>query len=293
MADDGVLVTYRYLRLAMVTVLVLLLAAVVVEWLATGPSCWQDSISAYYYTPVRAVLSASLLALGTGMVVLKGSTRAEDLLLNLGGMLAPVIGLVPVPEVGTCRSAPYAVRDLGADVANNMTALFVAGAFGLGATLVLGARGRRPGAGLVASTLVWAAGLGWFVLGRTSFLAGAHYTAALGLFAVMVGVVASNSRGLRHARSRAGASRGRRDLANRYAAIAAAMVAVTVVLGLATLLTGWRHGPLWIEGLLIGLFALFWLIQTHDLWAQGLRGGAVPTTVGGRTQRDFRSRRKA
>ena len=43
-AYDGVLVTYRHLRLAMVTVLVLLLAAVVVEWWHTGPSCWQDSV---------------------------------------------------------------------------------------------------------------------------------------------------------------------------------------------------------------------------------------------------------
>src|SRR5512133_492740 len=123
-AYDGVLVTYRYLPLAMVTVLALLLTPVVVERLQTGPSCWQDSISAYYYTPVQAVLSASLLALGMGMIVLRGSTSVEDLLLNLGGMLAPVVGLVPVPEIGTCRSAALVTRDIPANVANNMTALF-------------------------------------------------------------------------------------------------------------------------------------------------------------------------
>ena len=139
-AYDGVLVTYRYLRLAMVTVLVLLLAAVVVEWLHTGPSCWQDSISAYYFTPVQSVFSASLLALGMGMIVLKGSTPLEDLLLNVGGMLAAVVGLVPVPQVGTCRSAALVARDIPANVANNMAALFVAGALGLGVTLVVGAR---------------------------------------------------------------------------------------------------------------------------------------------------------
>jgi hypothetical protein len=49
------------------------------------------------------------------------------------------------------------------------------------------------------------------------------------------------------------------------------MVVSTAVLGLVTWLTGWRHGPLWIETVLIGLFALFWLIQTRDLWDEGLR----------------------
>ncbi len=66
-AYDGVLVTYRYLRLAVVTVLVLLLAAVVVERWHIGPSCWQDSVSAYFYMPVQSVLSASLLARGMGL----------------------------------------------------------------------------------------------------------------------------------------------------------------------------------------------------------------------------------
>lgn len=266
-AHDGVLVTYRYLRLAMTTVLVLLVAAVVTEWLATGARCWQESISAYYYTPVQAVLSASLLALGVGMIVLKGSTRTEDLLLSLGGMLAPVVGLVPVPEAGTCRSAAFVTRDIPANVANNMTALFVAGALGLAATLVIGARARRLGMGIRLSVVAWAAGLGWFVLGRGSFLEGAHYTAAFGLFGCMVGVVVSNSRSFR----RTHAVRSRRDLANRYAVIAAAMVVSTGALGLITWLGDWAHGVLWIEGVLIGLFALFWLIQTRDLWDQGLR----------------------
>ena len=53
--------------------------------------------------------------------------------------------------------------------------------------------------------------------------------------------------------------------------IAAAMVVATVVLGLVTWLADWAHGPLWIEAILIGLFALFWVIQTRDLWDEGLR----------------------
>ncbi len=266
-AHDGLLVTYRYLRLAMMTVLVLLVAAVVVEWRATGGRCWQQSISAYYYTPVQAVLSASLLALGTGMIVLKGSTRTEDLLLSLGGMLAAVVGLVPTPDVGACRSAALVTPDIAANVANNMTALLVAGALGLLTTIAIGARTGRLGLGVVVSSAVWIAGLVWFVTGRESFLTGAHYTAAFGLFGAMVGVVVSNSRSCRRAR----VARTGRDLAEVYAALAVAMVAATAVLGLVTWLAGWAHGPLWIEGVLIALFALFWLIQTRDLWDQGLR----------------------
>jgi hypothetical protein len=270
-AYDGVLVTYRYLRLSMVTVLVLLVSAVVVEWLQTGTDCWQESISAYYYTPVQAVLSAAMLSLGASMIVLKGSTRTEDLLLTLGGMLAPVVGLVPAPEAGTCRSATYVSRDIPANVANNMTAVFVAGGLGLLTTLLIAARARRLGPGLAVAAGVWAVGLVWFVAARGLFLDFAHYTAAFGLFATMVGIVVSNSRGLRRSRVRAGVAPRRRDLTNRYAAIAVAMVAATAVLGLLTWLADWRHGPLWIEGVLIGLFALFWLIQTWDLWDQGLR----------------------
>lgn len=266
-AHDGVLVTYRYLRLSMVTVLVLLLAAVGVEWGATGARCWQESISAYYYTPVQAVLSAALLSLGASMIVLKGSTRTEDLLLTLGGMLAPVVGLVPTPEAGECRSAAFVTRDIPANVANNLTAVFIAGGLGLLVTLVIATRARRLGAGLGVAAAVWAVGMLWFVVARGLFLDYAHYTAAFGLFGAMVGIVVSNSRGFR----RTHVPRSRRDLANRYAAIAAAMVASTAVLGLVTGLAGWRHGPLWIEGVLLALFALFWLIQTRDLWDQGLR----------------------
>jgi hypothetical protein len=53
------------------------------------------------------------------------------------------------------------------------------------------------------------------------------------------------------------------------------------VLGLVAWLADWRHGPLWVEGVLIGLFALFWLIQTRDLWDQGLRerGAIDPAAV--------------
>ena len=41
--------TYRYLRMAMIAMIVLLGASLVIEWAKTDPHCLQNSISAYYY----------------------------------------------------------------------------------------------------------------------------------------------------------------------------------------------------------------------------------------------------
>jgi hypothetical protein len=30
--------------------------------------------------------------------------------------------------------------------------------------------------------------------------------------------------------------------------------------------SGWRHGVLWIEGLLLSEFLVFWVVQTYELW---------------------------
>ena len=30
--------------------------------------------------------------------------------------------------------------------------------------------------------------------------------------------------------------------------------------------SGWRHGVLWIEALLLSEFLVFWVVQTYELW---------------------------
>ena len=64
--------------------------------------------------------------------------------------------------------------------------------------------------------------------------------------------------------------RPRKSLRNRYMAIAVAMVGASVVVGIAGLL-GWRYWTVLIEAILIGLFGLFWITQTFELWKPGLR----------------------
>jgi hypothetical protein len=50
-----------------------------------------------------------------------------------------------------------------------------------------------------------------------------------------------------------------------------AMVVVPLVLLAWKALFGWEHAVLWIEGVLITLFATFWLFQTQELWHEGVR----------------------
>jgi hypothetical protein len=271
---DFTVKTYRYLRLGMVVLVVMLAAAIGIERTQVDPGCWQSSISGYWFTPVRAVFAGTLLAIGVCLVVIKGNTEREDVFLNVAGMLAPVVAFVPTSVYDQCWSAaPPANRDISADIGNNMGALFVAGVVALllvGSAVVArafdGGLDSRHLAGVALSAALLAAGYGWFRVGRSSFEQAAHYAAAIPMFVCIVAVVATNawSFGRRRPASR-------RAYVNRYLAIAVLMVGSTVVLGTVMLLTDWQHGLLWIEGALIAGFAVFWLIQTQELWHEGVR----------------------
>jgi hypothetical protein len=275
-----VLKTYRYLRLAMVVLVVMLAASIAYEWVQTGRACWQTSISAYYFTPARAVFVSTLVAIGVCLVVLKGNTAVEDALLNLAGMLAPVVAFVPVPVAGRCRSVPMLLQDTSAAVANNVTALFVAGAVGLGVLLLVTLQQRSTGVstqtsplGVQLSAAVLVAGVVWFELDPDGFVSAAHYTAATGLFVCIVAVVLVNARAFARARR---TSSQRRAYLNRYLVIAVVMVVGSAGMGLYALLFTWAHVLLWVEGLLITGFAVFWVSQTIELWNQGLRSTSPP-----------------
>jgi hypothetical protein len=102
--QDFAIKTWRYLRLAMIALVVGLAAAVIYEVARRGGDCVQTSISAYYYTPARAIFIGALIAIGACLICLRGSRDWEDILLNVAGMLAPVVALVPTPAPGVCES---------------------------------------------------------------------------------------------------------------------------------------------------------------------------------------------
>ncbi|NIK58827.1 hypothetical protein [Kribbella shirazensis] len=269
--------TYRYLRMAMVAMIVLLGAALVIEWSKTDPHCLQTSISAYYYTPVRAIFVGALITIGVCMVVLKGNTEPEDILLNVAGILAPAVALVPTPGQGRCHSVPVALGDAAANVSNNMLAVFVVGlpCLLLAAVFIVRDRIVRPAGwtpmyvlGLAVATLIFGGGLGWFLVDRSGFIRRAHYAAAIVMFACIVAVVLLNAQQFRRKQREHAAPR---SPANRYSVIAVAMVVVPVAMFGWKQLAGWDHAVLWIEGVLILLFAAFWISQTQELWNEGLR----------------------
>ncbi|MFI6674675.1 hypothetical protein [Kribbella sp. NPDC050470] len=276
--------TYRYLRMAMVAMVVLLAASLVIEWSKTNPRCLQTSISAYYYTPVQAIFVGGLIAIGVCMVVLKGNTEREDILLNVAGILAPVVALVPTPGPGRCRSVPMVLGDTAANVANNMLALFVVGVpcLVVTAVFVLRARWSREDrnpmylVGFAVALALFGGGVAWFFADRAGFIANAHYAAALVMFACIIAVVVVNAQEFRRKQHRAEHHRAPETKpvpANRYSAIAIAMVVVPLAFWAWKAIFGWEHLVLWIEGALITLFATFWIIQTQELWDEGVRDG--------------------
>lgn len=277
--------TYRYVRLAMVAMVLGLAASIAVEAAKVPGDCFQHSISAYYYTPVRGFFVGALLAVGVCLVALRGNDDREDALLNLAGIFAPIVALVPTASPGDCSSLPGSAHDRAANVSNNVSALLVLGAVGLlvAVVIALPRAGRRlevsvwsrVGFAVVLSAYLLA--LVSFFAARTAFLEKAHYAAAVAMFACIFLVVLLNALGLQQKQERAeGEARPPRGYANRYALIAWGMVLGGGGVASYNLAAGWDHAVLWVEGLLIALFAAFWLLQTHELWHQGLRREGAP-----------------
>lgn len=273
MTSDAVK-TYRYVRLSMIALVIGLAASITVERLELDPGCFQHSISAYYYTPVRGMFVGGLLGIAVCLIALRGNNDLEDALLNLAGMLAPVVALVPTPNQGACSSSPGTFGDRNANVFNNMTALFVLGAVGLVATVLLLMKDHAPPRaqwlGLGLSVLLWGAAVLVFAFARDFFLDNAHYAAAITMFAGIFGVVVLNALGF-HRKQQAKREATPPPYRNRYAVIAGLMLAGAGGMAAWNATVGWDHAVLFIEGTLITLFGTFWVLQTEELWEGGLR----------------------
>ena len=275
---DLALKTYRYLRMGMVGLVLALALAILLERLQVD--CWQTSISSYYYTPARAIFVGALIAIGVSLLVIKGSTRREDVLFNIAGILAPVVGVVPTSSVGECWSlepmplptdeegnlAPWVV----ANIDNNIQALLLAGIVGMVAVGLIAAavydkpvsaarsapRDRQIGLAVTMAVLLFGWGLQrWW----DAFPTQAHGFAAVlmfGFLALGIGVNAWERRNKPEHRRYAGL----------YAAISVLMVGVGVVF--LTALQGWSHMVLVLEIIEIGLFASFWVAQTVEHWGE-------------------------
>ncbi len=153
--------TYRYLRLGVVALVLLLGCSVALQAGADGRML--ASISAYFYTPVHGVFVGSLLAIGVALIAIRGREGTENGLTNIAGMLAPVVAFVPTPaHLASCAGPRACVPAVAQDgVRNNITAVLVVTALVLVGAAVALVRDRRARArGASPSGAVAAAGVG-------------------------------------------------------------------------------------------------------------------------------------
>ena len=281
MADTAAIKTYRYLRISMVGAAVLLAVSIGIERanvLDADLDCWQQSVSAYYYTPVRAVFVGVLLAIGLCLIVIKGSTTWEDSTLNAAGMLAPVVAVVPTTDVGECWSeAPgrLPITDNGelaswvvANIDNNIAALLITGIAGLVVAAVIASIATRnvravAEVGAVEMRVSLLAAMGFLLAGAALFVwwddfpTRAHGLAAVLMFLFLALAVGGNAWELRNDPSA-------RGYFATYVAIATGMIIAPLVMF--PLGSDWNHMVLVLETVMIVLFAAYWLLQTREHW---------------------------
>lgn len=273
--------TYRYLRIGMIGAVVLLAVSIGIE--RSKVDCFQTSISAYYYTPVRAIFVGSMFAVGLSLIVYKGRTTWEDASLNFAGMLAPVVAVAPTTDVGRCWSVAPSPLPVLADgslanwvvtnIDNNFYALLIAGFIGLGVALgtamAVDPRApldrRRRGTWVSLGVTFLALLLGWWLIQNWSgFTTRAHGSAALLMFAWLAVAIVVQAIEHRH--------EGGKRLFWVYAGIAALMIVGGILIA-GTRAFG-EHTVFALEAYEIGFFAIYWIVQTAENWHERVVGTA-------------------
>jgi hypothetical protein len=262
-AGSYVSLSYRYLRLGMAIMVGLIFVSVLIQ-AAHEQWSFLGSISEYYYTPAQFVFVASLVAIGVCLIVIRGHDVWEDGLLNLAGMFAAVVAIVPTPETGDCFAPPADVTNpLTPNVENNLLTYLLVGSAVLAGAVAAAIRARRAAADdraradvskryvVLALTVLLAAAGWWIFYNAWDFVAlCAHPISAMSMFGCMVLVVVLNAK----ASDSTAFTRG-------YGLIVALMLVggAAIVLGRSL---WYGHWVLALETWEILLFAVFWLLQT-------------------------------
>lgn len=281
-----VLASYRYLRLAIPVVIITLFVSLFLERAHT--TCWNDSVSAYYYTPVHSVFVATLGVIGVALFVIRGATLFEEILLNMSAVLAPVVAFIPTSwsnhdcpsNLNTPSQIKFLDNHLGGNhffadfSANNLTALIIGGivAVVLTSLLTIANRQTAPSAAsrvekwiplevlvpAIGGVLVIATGIIWQQTWPANFNTHAHGYAAVTMF-VLVGIVIFSTAWRLH--------KARSGWAYPYFASVGLMLVGGVGVYVAGAIISWRHQTLILEAIEVIAFAFFWLIRTIELWS--------------------------
>jgi hypothetical protein len=282
MTRDTALDTYRYLRGGIPVMLIMLGAALVIE--RARATCWQTSISAYYFTLAHSVFIGAVCVIGALLIVYKGSKDTEDVLLNLAGTVAFVVAFVPTSRPvllcgGESGMIVGAVTD--AAVIGSVWALVVALVVARAASWWMYRRTRtgrdRSPLGEVAvwvQRAVLAVGMVTLIVVPDWFVANAHGIAAVTMFLAFIVTVLINA----FLAGRQDEQKCPHNLVYHrvYQAISLAM-ALTLVAAVAAhlLLDGFNHVVLVVEVALIAEFGAYWLVQTVELWNTSTRDELV------------------
>ncbi len=130
---------------------------------------------------------------------------------------------------------------------------------------------RRAVWGLAVSVAVLGGGIVWFFADRDSFIARGHDAAAIPMFLAIIAVVWLNARDVRRGMQQGSLSADRTRYVTMYRVVAVSMLAALAATVGLSLLTGSTSLVFWVEVALLVLFAVFWVIQTVELWERGLR----------------------
>lgn len=286
-------VTYRYLRIAMVAVLVMIAASVVIE--SVHSRCLLGSVSSYYYTPVRTVFVGALFAFGAALIAYKGHSDEEDSVLNLSGLMAFVVAIVPTVPDGSCQvsnsAVPTAIRSVG--VTNNILSLLVAGAVALLIGWAFRSRAKKPDSTVTARpesvrrdaataagvrrpvwiqrNWTWLRWVLWVipVAEVASFAAfpefledRGHAISAVTMVVGLILVMFFNAWFSEVRQEDEGGQYRRRY--QRLAVVLILAVATTIALAL---FMGESLLILLLEFVILGIFVVYWLFQTAELWS--------------------------
>jgi hypothetical protein len=285
--DDYVAASYRYLRLAIVVLVVTLGVSLGLER-AFNAHCLQGSISAYYYTPVHSIFVGVLLAIGVSLVALKGRDTVEDMFFNLAGVLAPVVALVPTERPGTICSDDDVSVPVTELVTNNVLSLLIGAGIAIGVAYAIAKLQKkvdvqRPSraqvVGFALSLVLLAIGVWWFHAERANFEKYAHGSTAIAMFVAIWCAVMVNAgwpRKLlawlyRRLCEDPPPPPTARQLRYRawYRGVAIAMAAAGAAAAL-SLLIEFDNRVFWLEAFEIAPFALFWTLQTLEAWERGI-----------------------
>lgn len=271
------LVIYRDLRVGMVVILVMLFAAVIMERIPA--TCWQTAISSYYYTSAHNILTAALMALGTLFIVYRGSSDTEDVLLTLAGVCAFIAAMVPqLPRPKSCWPEGDLPEEYTVEPAMllNVKALVVALVLGwVGMRLVQWRRGETSHPRTAVSMVLWrfvfwpimAVGLIALFFFPDKFKDLAHGTAGVLMLSAFIATTFCTAYIV--GREDVSASSHLRGYQLWYWGIAFVMLVTLIFVVCLHLVDDNWPQTVWglvVEAVLIFEFALYWGVQTFELW---------------------------